>query len=216
VSGSYYYPTQGNTPDRTYYPSGLKTQLVLVTPPTVEPVSVPLAKQWAVIEDTCDDNVIAGLITEARETVESWISRALITQSWKLTLDAFPYEIELRLPPIQSVDSINYIDVNGVEQLLDPSQYQTDLTTEPARIRPAYNMVWPIFRIGIVNPIWVNFTAGFGNAGSSVPQKINQAIIRLVALRYRNREPMTIGADPQAAEADIRRQVMSASWGAYV
>jgi uncharacterized phiE125 gp8 family phage protein len=212
---NFYYPVS-STPDRTRYPRGMHSQLVLTSPPAVEPVSVPLAKQWAVIEDTCDDDIIASLITEARQTVENWISRVLITQTWTLYLDAFPYEIELRLPPIQSVNALQYIDVNGVTQTLDPSLYQVDLQTEPARIRAAYNQVWPIFRIGIVNPIWVSFTAGYGTTGASVPAKINQAIMRLVAVRYRNREPLTIGANPQEAEEDIRRQVMSASWGAYV
>jgi uncharacterized phiE125 gp8 family phage protein len=200
--------------DRTRYPGQeIHSQLVLKTGPAVEPVSLPIVKKWLIVESNDDDELLTTLITEARETVEGWLERALVTQTWTLWLDALPFEIELRKPPIQTVNSIKYIDVNdGSLQTVDPSVYQVDIQTEPGRVRPAYLQIWPIYR-SIPNCIQVEFVAGYGDDGSAVPATIRQAITRLVAVRYRNREVMTIG--PSEAENEIKNKVRRFGWGCF-
>jgi uncharacterized phiE125 gp8 family phage protein len=71
--------------------------LRLVTPPTVEPVSVQEAKlhlrlitDITDISNTAEDNLIGVLISAAREYAENVCRRAFVTQSYLLTLDAFP------------------------------------------------------------------------------------------------------------------------------
>jgi uncharacterized phiE125 gp8 family phage protein len=218
MSDAYYYPgaAEFNPWFRHYGRHKIKSQYVLTVPPAIEPVSIPQAKQWAVIEHSQDDAIIGGLITAARMDVENWLSRAFITQTWVLYMDNFYWEYELRKPPVQSVTSIMYIDVNGITQALDPSIYAVDNLTEPTRIRPAWNMVWPVTRTFIENPIWTTFICGYGSTAASVPYPIQQAICELVTFRYRNREPLSLGPDPAKVEDNIRCRVMSQSWGSYV
>jgi uncharacterized phiE125 gp8 family phage protein len=200
-----------------YYGRSVHQQLVLTSPPAVEPVTRVQAKQWAVVEHEMDDQIFDNLITGARIQVENWLERSLITQTWTLYMDGFnTWEYELQRPPVQSVTSINYIDTNGDQQLIDPSIYVVDNSTEPTRIRPQYNMVWPVWRTQIPNPIWTVFVAGYGNSAASVPLGIQQAILELVTFRYRNREPLTMSANVAQVEADIRSRVMTYSWGSYI
>lgn len=100
------------------------------------------------------------------------------------------YEIYIPFPPLQTVDSIKYIDVDGIQQTLDPSQYIVDKISEPGRITPAYGASWPGTR-NQINAVEVTFTCGYG-AAASVPQKIKQWIAVRVATLFANREGVAI------------------------
>ncbi|MDB5992404.1 MAG: hypothetical protein JWQ10_3807 [Herbaspirillum sp.] len=100
------------------------------------------------------------------------------------------FEIYLPYPPLQTVDSIKYIDVDGVQQTLSPSQYIVDPISEPGRITPAFNTSWPSTR-NQINAVEVTFTCGYG-AAAAVPQKIKQWIALRVATLFANREEVAI------------------------
>jgi uncharacterized phiE125 gp8 family phage protein len=59
----------------------------LVTPPTIEPVSLAEAKAHLRVTEADDDALIAGYILAARHAAESYIRGALITQTWDYSLD---------------------------------------------------------------------------------------------------------------------------------
>jgi hypothetical protein len=82
-----------------------------------------------------------------------------------LTLDYFPPcgEIAIRIRPVQQIVSIKYIDGDGVEQTVDPDDYQVDLRGFLCRIRPAYGKSWPFARWRM-NAVSILFTAGYGDA----------------------------------------------------
>lgn len=63
--------------------------LVLVTAPTVEPVSLDEAKAFARIDNTADDVLVSGLITAARQYAETYTRRQFCTATWKMSLDSF-------------------------------------------------------------------------------------------------------------------------------
>jgi uncharacterized phiE125 gp8 family phage protein len=195
-------------------------QLVVTTPPAVEPVTYTQCKAWAKVEHPEDDQIFTTLITQARQEVENHLQRALITQTVTLYMDAWGNgengEYELRCPPIQSVTSVNYADPSSGDTVTIPSSnYIVDNSTEPCRIRPAYDMVWPPFRTMIPNPVWTVFVAGYGDTAASVPAGIIQGIIELVAFRYRNREVLSMGAAPKDVEDFIFRKLATFKWGAY-
>lgn len=131
--------------------------------------------------NTTGDPELNMLISAARQHVEPYLKRKLITQTLDLHLDRFPCWT-LRLPvPIQSVTAITYFDSNGVEQTLATDQYLVDSTTEPARITPAFGLVWPVTQYRN-NAVKVRFVAGYG-AASAVPQCIkNWMLIRIKTL----------------------------------
>lgn len=152
----------------------------LVTPPTVEPVSLDEAKEHLRVLSDDTDAEIESMIVAARQMVESgesWsLERSLITTTWRVVLDRFPKCIELPRPPLISVSSITYVDTNGTTQTLSPSLYQVDSHNEPGRIVPAYGQVWPVTRDQI-NAVTVTYTAGYGATAASVPMGIKQAIL---------------------------------------
>lgn len=62
----------------------------IVTPPSVEPVTLTEAKAHLRVDVTDDDLLIGSLIIAARQFAETVTRRALVTQSWKMTQDQFP------------------------------------------------------------------------------------------------------------------------------
>lgn len=77
-------------------------------------------------------------------------------------------EIYLPFPPLQTVDSIKYIDQDGVQQTLVSTEYKVDTASEPARIVPAYGKAWPATR-NEINAVEVTFTCGYGALNTATP-----------------------------------------------
>lgn len=175
--------------------------LRLITAPASEPVTVAEAKAHARVVSYDDDDYIATLITAARERLESDTRKALITQTWELHLDAFPiqlpgfglYEQTIEKVPLQSITSLTYIDTEGNEQtLVEGTDFDVDTVSEPARISPAFDTLWPSTR-AVMNAVKVTFVAGYGDAASDVPAKARQAMLLLIGHLYENREQVVIG-----------------------
>lgn len=179
---------------------------VLVTPPATEPVTIAEAKAHVRVTSTDEDGLITALVLAAREQAEMFTRRALMLQTWRLTLDAFPLgdaPVWIPLPPLQSVVSVLYFDEGGVQQTLPPARYQVDTSTEPGRIAPAVDDAWPGTEERL-NAVTIEFTAGFGTA-QEVPQSIKQAMLLLIGHWYEHRETVITGTIatslPMAAEA---------------
>jgi uncharacterized phiE125 gp8 family phage protein len=169
--------------------------LKLVTPPEVEPVTLEEAKAHLRLDSDADDAYVSALITAARERVELFLRRALITQTFECTLDGFPASpvIDLPRPPLQSVESIKYIDTAGKVQTLAPGDYVADASSnEIGRVALAWNRFWPVTRCSI-NSVVIQFTAGYGDASEDVPQAIRQGILIEVSNLYENREDVVVG-----------------------
>lgn len=166
--------------------------LRLVTPPTVEPVTLVDAKAHLRITSSAEDALLAGLITAARQVAESECRRALITQTWEKVLDEFPDEIELPYPPIQAITSIVYIDTAGAQQTLASAGYFLDSKSEPGWVAPAYGYTWPQTQ-DAWNVVTITYRAGYGSQASDVPQAIRQWILLMVGHYYENREASVPG-----------------------
>ncbi len=163
------------------------TRLTLVTPAAVEPVALDDVKRHMRLDEGAFNADVTSLIVAARLMAETITRRALNTQTWDYKLDAFPNELSIPLPPLQTVSSIKYIDVNGVEQTLSASVYDVDTDSEPARVRPAHGESWPSTRDDM-NAVVVRFVAGYGNNATDVPETIRQAIKILVMHWFENPE----------------------------
>lgn len=165
--------------------------LELVTPPTVEPVTVQECKDWMRVTLDDEDTLITDLIAAARGHVEELTGRALLTQTWDYWLDEFPYcEMDIPRPKIQSVTYIKYLDTSGVLQTLSSSLYTVDTKRSPGRIVPSYGNVWPVAQY-VPNAVQVRYIAGYGDEPEDVPTQLRQATKVLVATMYENREAMS-------------------------
>ncbi len=165
--------------------------LQLVTPPAGEPVSLAETKLHLRVDFDEDDTLINGCIAAARQAAETLTGRQLITARWKLVLDAFPAcAILVAKCPVQSVASIQYLDMNGSSQTMPAADYVVDTACEPARITPVFGKTWPptLPQIGAVTVI---FDAGYGSA-SSVPEGIKSWIKLRVGSLYAHREEMSV------------------------
>ena len=181
--------------------------LQLVTPPAEEPVSLAEAKQHLRVDGGDDDLLIGSLITAARQAAETKTGRQLITARWKLVLDAFPgpslmhsatgtsfslpgHAILLAKCPVQSVVSIEYMDMNGATQVMPAGDYVLDVACEPARITPVFGKTWPptLPQMGAVS---VTFDAGYG-AANAVPEGLKSWIKLRVGSLYGHREEMSV------------------------
>ena len=136
--------------------------LALVVGPAAEPISLAEAKRHLRIDDTSSDTHVAALIMAARDHVETYCRRALITRTLDWRLDHFPASGSLYLPspPLRSVTSITYVDTAGATQTWTSTLWTSDIYSEPGRIQPAYGEVWPSTREQ-PNAATIRFKAGY-------------------------------------------------------
>lgn len=166
------------------------------TDPANEPVTVGECRTHLREDLIGQDSWIETAISAARELIEDLTWRALITQVWDIYYDDFPIggePLELPLPPLQSVDQVDYVDSDGNTQTLAASKYQVNEFAEPAILRAAYNETWPEVRDETVKAVTVTITAGYGDDASDVPKKYKQAHYFLIGHWYANRESVAIG-----------------------
>lgn len=167
--------------------------LSLVTAPALEPVSLAEAKAHCRIDTSDEDALLAGYILAARHHCETYLRRALMTQTWDFLLDTdWPDCIELPKPPLQSVTSITYYDSAGALQTLATDQYRVSIKRNEGAIEPAYSVTWPTVR-DQSDTIVVRFVCGYGSNPGDVPEQIRQAMLLLIGHWYNNRETVNIG-----------------------
>ena len=153
--------------------------LTLLSPAAAEPVSLAEVKDHIRVTDASEDALIAAALAAAVRAVEARASLALMTQMWRLRLDAAPEEtLILPIAPVASVDAVT---VSGAG--VDPSAYEVALGS-PGRMRVAAPWPAPAAAIGDVT---IDFTAGYASA-ADVPAPLKQAALMLTAHFYENRE----------------------------
>lgn len=128
-----------------------------------------------------------------------WLRRALIRQSWTLSLPCWPSDRVLRLPlpPLISVESVQYLDPQGTLQTYTPDAYRVVTQAEPGYILKKEGPNWP-FLNNDPDAVRINFTAGYGSAEelAAAAPGIRQALMLLVATMFENREPIAFAAQP--------------------
>jgi len=187
----------------------------VVTAPVCEPLHLDEVKNHLRVDGTDDDTLISSLIRAARIYCEKFQNRSYVTQTRKLTLDGFPNEFELGYCPVDSVSSITYIDSAGDTQTLSSSYYDTDATSEPARIVEAYSYSWPGIR-GDINSVEVTYIAGYASkvtvvADTDVFTISGKTLSDNDVIRFSN----SGGSLPKGLSADTDYYVISASGSTF-
>jgi uncharacterized phiE125 gp8 family phage protein len=157
----------------------------VIEPPKIEPVSLAEVKDQLGITDTRSDGILSRRIVEARELVEQYTGRALLSQTREIRWDCFVDRHEL--PSALTVSSVKYIDTNGVEQTVSSSDYTLDTYAFIPFVQTAYDVAWPYTRHE-KNAVRIQFTAGYGTTVESVPALIREQIILLIG-HWTNRQP---------------------------
>ena len=154
------------------------------TAPTIEPVTLAEVKNYCRIDEDRDDALIDSLIEAARDQVETRAGRQLITATWNMYLPDFPSIIRLPRPPLQSVTSITYVDSAGDAQTESATVYTADTKSEPGLIHEAYSQSWSTHRADADDVVTVTYVAGYGDAGTDVPEELKIALMMLVRSVY--------------------------------
>lgn len=177
--------------------------LKLKTAPAAKAFDVATLKTQNDVSRTDQDTLIEFYGDAAVEKIENFLWRKMITQTWELHLEDFPClgpsklgawqqgAIRVPFPPLQSVESIVYVDQQGDTRTFDPSNYIVDSATEPARIVPGYQKIWPVVRRQ-PGAVIVTFTCGYGDDSTKIPSSFRLAIQYLYAHLYMNREPIDV------------------------
>lgn len=149
--------------------------------------------------DYTHDDHITRLIKSATRDVERHTRRALITQTWRLSLREFPHlgcwigRIHLPRPPLVSVSSLVYVNTSGVETTLSASLYQVSTDSSPGYMEPAFGQVWPTVRTETADAINITYVSGFGASHEMIPDEFKQLICELVAFRFTARGDTQVG-----------------------
>jgi uncharacterized phiE125 gp8 family phage protein len=157
-----------------------------MSPPAVEPVTLADAKSHLRVAHSDDDAYITRLISTARSFVEADMMRAVATQIWMTSLDAFPCNSAIRLDfgPVESVTSVIYDDENGLPQTIPAINYELDNQSNPAWVLPV-SPGWPTVTLAATNSVRVTYVAGWGG---NVPPDVIHAILLMIGELYENRE----------------------------
>lgn len=196
----------------------------LVIPPATEPVDRAALKRQLRLpanRDTEDDHLDL-LIEAAREHMETATSRAFITQTWRVTLNAFPryksrqpwwdgvrqgainmfdHYSPLVLPrrPVQSVSAIRTHNSLGVASIVDPAIYQVNRYEGQILLQSGRS--WPSGyrpQAGIE----IDYVVGYGDA-LTVPASLRMATLQLAAHWYENRVPVQQGSGVSTTEVPL-------------
>jgi hypothetical protein len=200
------------------------------TDPAVEVVTVDEMDVYlrgdGVLESV-DGELLTSLITAAREYVEEFTRRALITQTWTMFMDTFPRtqnplgwwdgvregsitqgdlrSFELPIGPLQSVTSISTFADNNAETTFAASNYFLDTTKTPGEVILNTGATWPVFTRNR-NGVKVVYVAGYGDVATDVPSPLRTAVKMLAAHWYENREFTKTQSDMNQAASPIHVQ----------
>jgi uncharacterized phiE125 gp8 family phage protein len=161
------------------------TTLKIVTAPTVEPVTRAEVKLDLRITSLADDSYIDDLIIAARQNVEKFLNRALITQTWNMVSDSSPRRFALPYPPLQSVTSITSYDEQDNGTVNSSSIYIVSTRTEPGYVILKNGASWVDHRFDL--SFAVRFKAGYGDNAVNVPGSIKRGIRTLAVKLYERR-----------------------------
>lgn len=100
--------------------------------------------------------------------------------------------IDIPLPPLQAVASVQYYDFAGTLQTHPAENYNVSLGFQ-GRIQPAYGKVWPLSR-PTIDSVLITFTAGYGDSAAAVPDTVLTAVKMQVSQWYRGRDASSVGA----------------------
>ncbi len=186
------------------------SKLTVTSPPQSfnEPLTLAEVKSYLKVPlrspaDSDEDALISSLISGARVQAEIAQRRDLVVKMWDMSLDYWTdYQIEVGAPPLVSVASIQYKDIEGiVTTLVENVDYIVDTAKRPGIVAPAPNMTWPFFTSWPSSAITIRYTAGITPSDPWWTESgalVKNGMRLLISAWYNNRIPFEIGASAMA------------------
>ncbi len=158
--------------------------MYLLTPPTVEPVSVSQAKAALRIDDTRFDALLPGLISSARAVAEQETGRQLVNQTWRAELADWPAATDVIPVYRATAAAVTYWNGSAWATLAGSGYvFAPDAVTGNGTcLAPALGTSWPTLGDIALGPrVRIDLTAGVADGqASTVPAGIQTFIVALV------------------------------------
>jgi uncharacterized phiE125 gp8 family phage protein len=173
-------------PTHIRLPPNVRT-IDVVTPPTIEPVTLAEAKAQSRVTDTAQDALIAAYIAAARQHVESITGLALVEQQWRVSFDRFEYPLNLPGGRVNGTLVVEYDDKNGDTQSIVEGGYKLDKIK--GRLFPLPGASWPV-TLCEPGAVRVTYTLGapVDSGTVAIDPRAKAAILMLAAELFENRE----------------------------
>lgn len=159
-------------------------KLTLTTAPTAAAVEEQAVRDHLRVDVGDEDYLVGKYIAAATAYLDGWtgiLGRALMPQSWTMTLDTFPAgDICIPFGPVTAITSVKYKDDDGTLQTVATSDYRNSLGPTGARIRTISG--WPSHG-DYLDAVEVVFVAGNG-----CPEPVEAAIMMMVAGMFEGRQ----------------------------
>ncbi|WP_157944517.1 head-tail connector protein [Mangrovicella endophytica] len=164
-----------------------------------EPLDLADLKSWCRIERSDEDTLLTELIRSARETVEAETGLVLMPRSFRVSLDAAPFDGWCRLPrrPLRSVTSVIAYDAGGNARLFGTADYRLTRNGDAAAIRMGRSVL-----AAASNGLEIEFEAGF--AEGAAPASLILAMKRIAATAYELRSAVAPEQQPAVIPAAAR------------
>lgn len=174
------------------------SEFEIVTAPSGDVVTLSDLKSHLKYESSDQDDYIESLRDVAVDAIERDLRCQLLTATWDVYFDQFPFVstftgvdygsdygiprglehrtswLSIRKAPVSSITSIVYTDVDGTSRTLSTDIYTLNNKRTPARVTLKHLKSWPSTR-AIEQAVRVRFVAGYGTA-ADVPAAIKHAI----------------------------------------
>jgi len=166
----------------------------LITPPTAEPLTLAEVKAHLRLDGSEEDALLISLIRTAREHLERETGLCLIAQGWRLYLDRWPHGGVVRIAksPVQAVEKVTVYEADGSAVEVPLEDHLLDGAGRPAR----FWMKNPPEPGQSINGIEIDFSAGYGEAGTDVPDTLKRAMSIHVAHMFAFRGVVSPGEQP--------------------
>lgn len=168
--------------------------LALVTPAAALPVTIP--DLMAHVRGGEAEEATLGLyLAAAVQAVQDETGRSLITETWRLSLPAFPTtEVVLPRAPLVAVTEVRYwtTDAIPVDTLLPASVYHVAASAGPTAQQGRFSLAdeqsWPEVAPNRSDAVRITYTVGYGATGAAVPAPLRAAVLLTAGDLYENRE----------------------------
>lgn len=171
----------------------------LITDAATEPITLAEAKLHLRVSHDVDNTPITAWIKAARQVVENYTNRQLISATWELYIDSWPLDgeyIELPMAPTTSITWVKYYNSSGDLTELAAANYLLDEISEPGRLYRAPNGSFPAVQTRR-NAIIVRQVCGWADA-ATVPGPLKSALLLILSHLYENRQDVLTGVTAQA------------------
>lgn len=153
-------------------------KIKVIAEPIEEPVTVAELKEFARIDHDYEDTLLSGFIVAARKMVEKYLSKKLIEQTIRVTMDEWNSRIiELPYPPLISVTGVYYVYEDDTTEEISSDNYYVDTNTFPGRICFKETGDIPINTDREYGGYRIDYKAGYGQVACDVPDDIKTAIM---------------------------------------